>query len=175
VTVADGAVLGLVGLFVAWGTWRGASRPATALVLLAIALAVAGAFGERLAGTVGKVSSLGPHGRCLAAWGATFFVVFLAGSALVAFVRRGKARPARGRFPLLGALLGLIEGVVVAVLGIYAAIAWHDGGFRPGFVAQLERGITAPWARSGATALRRVLPLPECVEAEARRVDARIP
>jgi uncharacterized membrane protein required for colicin V production len=171
---ADVALLVVVGLFAFAGWLRGVWRQALALVLLGGAFVAADRFGPGIQGSVAKVSSFDDHGRCLAGWCVVLVGTVVVGSVLLRWVGgllSGLRAPA---VRALAALLGAARGAVVVTVALYALLSWNDGPARPAFVGALERATTSSWARRGVDALRRVVPLPPCVDVEAARVGARI-
>jgi uncharacterized membrane protein required for colicin V production len=164
----------VLGLFALWGGFRGPLRQLFGLLLLAGSLWAAGTFSGRLEGLVAKVVTLEPHERCLTAWATTFLGVFVLGSVLVRFVSRVAARGGPEGFRWAGAVLGVVKGALVWVLGVYAVLIGWSAEPRPAFASDVETSSAADWTVRVAATLRRVVPLPACLAVEIDGANGRV-
>jgi uncharacterized membrane protein required for colicin V production len=164
----------VLGLFALWGGFRGPWRQLFGLLLLAGSLWAAGTFSGRLEGLVAKVVTLEPQDRCLTAWATTFLGVFVLASVLVRFASRVAARRGPEGFRWTGAVLGLVKGALVWILGLYAVLVGWSAEPRPAFAADVEASHAADWTVRAAGVLRPVVPLPACLAVEIDAANARV-
>src|SRR5262249_5384675 len=74
----DFGTVGLLVVFMVWGSLHGALRQALGLVGLLAAFALASPLGPKLESSVAKVVSLSPAGTACAAWATVWFAVLVA-------------------------------------------------------------------------------------------------
>jgi membrane protein required for colicin V production len=120
-TWLDYAVVGVTGLSIAWGVWRGLVREVMSLAGWVIAFLAANLFAAPLAEHL-PASISRPELRSLAAFVA-IFVVTLAVTSIAAILlsRIIQAAGLGGLARLLGALFGLLRGLVIVLAFALAA------------------------------------------------------
>jgi uncharacterized membrane protein required for colicin V production len=164
----------VLGLFALWGGFRGPWRQVFGILLVAGSVVAAGTFSPRLEGLVAKVVTLEPHARCLTAWAATFLGVFVLASVLVRFASKVIVHPGPAGFRWTGALLGLVKGALVWILGVYGVLVGWSAEPRPAFAADVEASTAADWTVRAASELRPFVPLPPCLAVEIDEANARV-
>jgi membrane protein required for colicin V production len=114
---ADYCILGVLGLSVLIGLWRGLIAEVMALACWAAAFWVAWLFGDRLAASFTSVDV--PSVRLLLGYGLCFLVVLILGALLAFLLRKLVAGSGlSGTDRLFGMLFGLARGVLVVVLAV---------------------------------------------------------
>ena len=142
---ADYAILGILGLSVLIGLWRGLISEAVAIACWVGAFWVAYLFGEPLADKFTSVSL--PSARLLLGYGLCFVAVLVLG-ALVSFVLRKLVAGSglSGTDRLLGMFFGLARGVLLVMLAVlllgFTPLPrdpwWRESRLLPGFASGAE-------------------------------------
>jgi uncharacterized membrane protein required for colicin V production len=174
VHTADVGAAVILLAFVVWGVWRGAMRQLLSLLVIAVALFLAGHLSSNLEDPVSKVADLDATGRCIAAWAAVLVGGIVVGGIVVRLL--GKS-PERAQFPGMGenvgaAILGFLKGLVVLSLLSYAFLAWQFDGGRPSWADEVAGSRMADAIKVIRHAVEPVASLPECVRKKALEVDA---
>jgi membrane protein required for colicin V production len=152
-TWLDYAVLGVVGLSVLWGVWRGLVRELISLAGWVIAFLAANLFAGPLAERLPQAIP-SPELRLLAAF-IGIFLVSLVLSTLLALLLSKLARAAGlgGLDRALGGLFGLARGVLVAIA--FALVAGLTSlPQKPAW----KESASGAWLSRVAAALRQALP-----------------
>jgi len=152
-TWLDYAVLGVVGLSVLWGVWRGLVRELISLAGWVIAFLAANLFAGPLAERLPQAIP-SPELRLLAAF-IGIFLVSLVISTLLALLLSKLARAAGlgGLDRALGGLFGLARGVLVVIA--FALVAGLTSlPQKPAW----KESASAAWLSRVAAALRQALP-----------------
>jgi len=116
----DYAVLGVLALSIAWGTWRGLVREVLSLAGWVIAFLAANLLAGPLSESITSVMQ--PELRLLFSWLGIFAVVLMAaslGAMLLAKVIKAAGLASTDRW--LGALFGLARGLLIAL--VFALVA----------------------------------------------------
>lgn len=115
----DYIIIGVLGLSIMIGLWRGLVSEVLALVIWAAAFWVAWIFGPRLAARFGHVIEL-PSARIIVAYALCFVAVLILG-ALLRFVvgRLIEGTGLSGTDRLLGMLFGFVRGVLLVTLLVF--------------------------------------------------------
>lgn len=172
-STADAVLLGLLLLFALWGAMRGALRQILGLVVLGAAFPLAARFGPRIEPTVVKAVTVEGADLHLVAWAAVFAGVLIAGGAVIAALGPllgSLAKKGRG----LGALLGLVKGVVVLTVLLHAALFAWRGPDRPDWIRAVESSHAAVVARQVRQGLEKLSAVPGPLERRIEAVDDRI-
>jgi hypothetical protein len=169
----DLAALGLLLLCALWGWWRGAPGQILSLALLLGALVAARWLGPRLEEPVSQAVLLEPVALPAAAFAvgalAALLVAGVVVHALTGLLPPREPGPPRGRW--LGALLGLVKGLVVLVpLGYGVLYSLPEG--EAGRLAGESR--TAAWLPELRRALSGVQLLPPSTEGLSSVVEQRL-
>ena len=150
-TVFDYTFLGLVGVLVLMGFWRGFVSEVLALVTWVAAFFLARAFGSVAASLFSSVIA-DPRVREIVGYGVVFVLILLA-SGVLRFILRELLKAAGLGFAdrFLGACFGLVKAVIIGVVlvaiggmfGISRAPWWQTAVFAP----PLEMAVIAskPW------------------------------
>ena len=152
-TWLDYAVLGVVGLSVLWGVWRGLVRELISLAGWVIAFLAANLFAGPLAERLPRAIP-SPELRLLAAF-ISIFLVSLVISTLLALLLSKLARAAGlgGLDRALGGLFGLARGVLVVIA--FALVAGLTSlPQKPAW----KESASGTWLSRVAAALRQALP-----------------
>jgi hypothetical protein len=150
--VFDLAALGLLLLCALWGWWRGAPGQALSLALLVGALVAGRWLGPRLEEPVSQAVLLEPVALPAAAFALGALAALLVAGVVVHALTglRPQQEPGAPRGRWLGALLGLVKGLVVLVpIGYGVLYSLPEGEAR----TLAAEGRAAPWL----PALRRTL------------------
>ncbi len=128
----DLVAFAILGLFVAWGVWRGAVASATGMVVLLLgytaAIVAARSGGGALASALGVPAMAGPPLAGTLAFGVVAIVGGLLGKALRAWDKRRLGElPRTGADRMIGGLFGLLRGGLVVLLISWLAL-WADAG-----------------------------------------------
>ncbi len=142
---ADYVILGVLGLSVLIGLWRGLISEIVAIACWVAAFWLAWAFGERLAERFTSVDV--PSARLLLGYGLCFLVALI-GGALISFVLRKLVAGSglSGTDRLLGMFFGLARGMLLIVLAVMLLGFtpfprdpwWHESRLLPGFQSGAE-------------------------------------
>jgi membrane protein required for colicin V production len=121
-TAFDYAVLGVIGISVAYSAWRGAVREVMALVGWVVAIVVALAYAAEVEPLLPAGLLVSPEMRMLMAYALVFSVVlflfWLAAFLLSSMVRKSGMGPADR---VVGGVFGLVRGVVIVMALMLAA------------------------------------------------------
>jgi membrane protein required for colicin V production len=152
-TWLDYAVLGVMGVSILWGIWRGLVREVISLAGWVIAFLAANLFAGPLADALPQSVSR-PELRVLIAYVGVFFVMLLV-SKLFALVvsKMVQAVGLGGIDRVLGALFGLARGaLIVAAFALVAGLTTLPA--QPAW----KESATGPWLAACAQALKPWLP-----------------
>jgi membrane protein required for colicin V production len=115
----DYAIIGVLGLSVVIGLWRGLVAEVLALVVWAAAFWVAWVFGPAVASHFGTIITL-PSARIIAGYGLCFVAVLVLGALLRFVVARLVAGTGlSGTDRLLGMIFGFVRGVLLVTLLVF--------------------------------------------------------
>ena len=167
----DAIALLVLLLFAVWGAMKGSLRQLASLAVLAAAFPLANRFGVRIEASVHKAVSVTDADATLIAWALVFALVLIAGGVLVALLAPLFGRLGHGERGL-GALLGLLRGVVVLTILVHAALFVIPVDRAPAAVETLKASTTMTAAREVRRVLEGVLVVPPWLEARIQEVDA---
>ena len=170
----DVGTVGLLALFMFWGSLHGALRQALGLVGVLAAFALASPLGPRIESSVAKVVTLSPAGTACAAWATVWFATLVA-AGIVLHLLHGpleRARLAGAWDRAVGAVFGLLKGVAVLALAGYALLGWWGAEPGPRLAQSLRESTTAKALRGLEVRLRPTLQLPPPVQDRVEQVNA---
>jgi uncharacterized membrane protein required for colicin V production len=169
----DVGTIGLLVVFMVWGSLHGALRQALGLVALLAAFALASPLGPRIEPSVAKVVTLSPAGTACAAWATVWFGTLVA-AGIVLHLLHGPLERARLSGPWdrgVGAVFGLLKGVAVLALAGYALLGWWGAEPGPRLAQSIRASTTAKALRGLEVRLRPTLQLPPAVQERVDQVN----
>ena len=171
----DVGALALLALFGLWGALHGAVRQGLGLGVLAAGLGLAGPIAPRLESSLSKVVTLSPTGTACAAWGTALLGILLAGGVVLHLlrVRLGGARLGAYDRPI-GAVIGLVKGLLVVALFVYVLLGASLGKSPPPLAHSVASSVAARAARSLEFHYRDLWGLSPLVERRVEDIDATI-
>jgi uncharacterized membrane protein required for colicin V production len=171
-TWLDGAVLGAVAAFAAWGVAAGVVRQASGLVVLVLAFGVAAVATPRLVGPASRL--LGPSDASAApclAWGMAFAATLVVGAFVLHAIHGVLARlPKAGVVDrVAGGAVGAVKGVLILGLVAYVAL----GAAKPASASAdlARRSVSGRVLRGLEARLRPWAMLPAGVQARVDEVN----
>ena len=170
----DFATIGLLLVFMVWGSLHGALRQALGLAGLLVAFALASPLGPKIESSVAKVVTLSPAGTACAAWATVWFATLVA-VAIVLHLLHGPLERARLPGPWdrgVGAIFGCLKGVAILALAGYALLGWWGADPGPRLAQSIRESTTAKALRGLEVRLRSTLQLPPPVQARVEEVNA---
>jgi uncharacterized membrane protein required for colicin V production len=170
----DFGTVGLLVVFMVWGSLHGALRQALGLVALLAAFALASPLGPRIETSVAKVVTLSPSGTACAAWATVWFATLVA-AGIVLHLMHGPLQRARLAGPwdrAVGAVFGFLKGVAVLALALYALLGWWGAEPGPRLAQSIRESTTAKALRGLEVRLRPTLQLPPPVQDRVELVNA---
>jgi len=172
----DGVALVALLLFAAWGAFHGIVRPLLGLAVLAVGVVLASALSPRIEGPLTKVATLTPEGLSGAAWLTVWVGTVVVGGVVLHLLRRPLDAAPKGGFfgRSVGALVGVVQGVLVLGLVVYGVLGSYAPSAGPGLVVSLGGSRLARLEVDVHERVQGALRLPPGVKARVALVDARV-
>ncbi len=140
-TAFDYILLGIVAVSCLIGIWRGLLKEAVSLVTWVAAIFIAGFYSSRLALYLTFFDNL--LVRQVIAFSLVFIVIMFAGAWIGSFFSKLGSAAGLGKTDrILGAIFGLLRGIIIILIGFLLSIPlapdqnWHEGS------------VLAPWLLS---------------------------